>query len=92
MHESSLMTGLVHTAEEAARDAGAARVARIRVRVGALSGMSPQHLREHFDEAAAGTLLTGAILDIEYGPDGLDALDDPAAQGVLLLGIDVEDA
>lgn len=92
MHESSMMTGLIHTAEQAARDAGAVRVVSIRVRVGALAGMSPEHLRGHFDEAAAGTLLSGASLEIEYGPDGLDALDDPAAQGVLLLGIDVEDA
>ena len=92
MHESSLMTGLVHTAEKAARDAGAARVASIRVRVGALSGMSPEHLKEHFDESAAGTMLSGASLEIEYGPEGPDAIDDPAAQGVLLLGIDVEDA
>jgi len=92
VHESSLMTGLVHAAEQAARDAGAARVAGIRVRVGSLSGMSPEHLREHFDEAAHGTLLSGARLDIEYGPEGLDALEDLSAQGVLLIGIDVEDA
>ena len=92
MHDSSMMKGIIRAAEHAAEDAGAGRVTAVRVRVGSLAGISPGHLREHYDEAAAGTLLEGALLTIEEGPDGMEALDDPAAQGVLLVGIDVEDA
>ena len=91
MHDSSMMKGLIRTAEHAAEDAGARRVTAVRVRVGSLSGISPGHLREHYEDAAAGTLLEGSFLEIEEGPDGMNALDDPAAQGVLLVGIDVED-
>ena len=92
MHDSAMMQGLIRTAESAARDAGATAVAAIRIRIGALSGISPDHLQEHFDEAVAGTSLEGSELIVEHGPDGVDALDDPAAMGVLLTGLDVEDS
>ncbi len=91
MHDSSMMKGLIRTAETAARQAGGSRVSGLRVRVGSLSGISPDHLRGHFEEAAAGTLLEGALLTVEEGPAGVAALDDPSAQGVLLIGVDVED-
>jgi len=91
MHDSSLMKGLVRKASQAAGDAGATRVAAVRVRVGSLSGISPGHLQDHFDEAAAGTMLEGSVLLVEEGPGGMDALDDPDALGVLLIGLDVED-
>ena len=91
MHDSSMMKGLIKAAEQAARDAGVSGIAGVRVRVGSLSGISPGHLQEHFDDAAAGTLLEGSVLVIEEGPEGLAALDDPAAQGVLLVGLDVRD-
>ena len=90
MHDSSMMKGLIRTADQAARNAGASRVAGVRVRVGSLSGISPSHLLEHFEDAAAGTLLEGSMLLIDEGPDGVAALDDPAAQGVFLVGIEVE--
>jgi hydrogenase nickel incorporation protein HypA/HybF len=92
MHDSSMMKGLVSAAEEAARSAGLREVSAVRVRVGALAGISPAHLAEHYDDAVRGTLLDGSELVVESGPDGPDALDDPAAQGVLLVGVDGEDA
>lgn len=91
MHDSSMMKGLIRTAEQAARDAGGGRVTGVRIKVGSLSGISPGHLREHYEEAAAGTMLAGSRLVIEEGPDGVAALDDSGALGVLLVGIDVED-
>ena len=92
MHDTAMMKGLVRTAEDAARDAGAVAVAAVRVRIGALAGISPSHLREHYEEAVAGTSLEGSELIVEQGPEGIEALDDPAAMGVLLMGIDVEDS
>jgi len=91
VHDSSLVKGLVTAACRAVCDAGALRAAGVHVRVGSLSGISPGHLREHWYDAAAGTLLEGSSLLIEEGPDGPAALDDPDALGVLLVGLDVED-
>jgi hydrogenase nickel incorporation protein HypA/HybF len=91
MHDSAMARGLIAAAERAAREAGAPRVRRVRVRVGALAGISADHLRHHFEAALAGTSLEGSLLTVETGPDGPGALDDPGAEGVLLLGLDVED-
>ena len=77
MHDSSMMKGIIAKAQGAAQDAGARRVTAVRIRVGSLSGISPGHLREHYDDAAAGTSLEGSMLEIEEGPGGIDALDDP---------------
>ena len=43
-----------------AAEEGGSHVTRIRVRLGALSHFTPEHFREHFDDAAAGTLAEGA--------------------------------
>ena len=44
---------------------GAARMTRVVVRLGALSHFTPEHFREHFADAAAGTLAAGAEVDAE---------------------------
>jgi hydrogenase nickel incorporation protein HypA/HybF len=88
MHDSTMLRDLVAAAERAAVEADLGSVAAVRVRIGALAGISPSHLAEHFEEAVEGTLLQGSRLIVEQGPDGIEALDDPAAQGVLLLGLD----
>lgn len=64
MHELSLAIELVQTAEAAARAAEAGRVTAVVLKVGALSGVAEDALRFAFDVAAAGTLLTGARLDV----------------------------
>lgn len=63
MHELSLAVQLVQTAEDAAREAGAARVTAVVVRVGDLSGVSVDALRFAYDVAAAGTMLEGSRLE-----------------------------
>ena len=90
MHESSLVSGLVEAALQAAGAGNAVRVTGLQVRVGALAGISPGHLAEHFDRVAAGTLLEGARLVVTSGPEGPAALDDPKAQTIALTAIDVE--
>ena len=52
---------------EAAR-AGAGRVHRIVLRVGALAGVEPAALDFAFEVAAAGTIAEGARLDVERTP------------------------
>lgn len=73
MHETGVVRDLVRRVEAAARDAGAVRVASITVWLGALSQFSPEHLREHFDEEARGTLAEHARLSILTSADPRDA-------------------
>jgi hydrogenase nickel incorporation protein HypA/HybF len=65
MHEVSIMTEAVRMAAETARAAGAARVTRVRLRVGALSSALPEALRFAWDVVCRGTLAEGARLEIE---------------------------
>ncbi len=59
---------------------------RIRVHLGALSHFTPEHFREHFDDAARGTLAEGALVEAELGTD----ITAPDATGVVLESIEVE--
>jgi hydrogenase nickel incorporation protein HypA/HybF len=65
MHEMSLLRGLMKQIDETARRHGASRVRVVRLKLGPLAHIEPDHLREHFEEAAAGTIADGARLDIE---------------------------
>jgi hydrogenase nickel incorporation protein HypA/HybF len=68
MHEVAIMTEALRMAEEAARSKGAARILKLRLRVGSLSGVVEDSLRFAFDIAAADTLAAGATLEIERVP------------------------
>lgn len=68
MHELSIACNLVEIVEEAARTAGAARVTRVRLRLGDLAGVVEEALRFSFPVAAQGTLAEGAELAIERVP------------------------
>jgi hydrogenase nickel incorporation protein HypA/HybF len=70
-----------------ARDQGAQRVVALKVKVGALSHISPEHFREHFETAAAGTIAEGVRLEIETLTDEYD----PHAQDILLDSVELED-
>jgi len=67
MHELTLARNLIDLACEHARAKGAARVKRIQVRLGILSGMMrPLHFC--FGPASRGTLCENAVLEIEEVP------------------------
>lgn len=85
MHERAVMDRLVRAIEAAAAEAGAARVTRIRVRLGALSHFTPGHFREHFEHASRGTVAEGAEVEAELATDPTD----PDAQGIRLESVDV---
>lgn len=75
MHESGMVKGLLRaTLETAEREGG--RVKAVGVRLGALAGISAEHLREHWDEALRGTAAEGAALVVVQG-------DDPACEHAL---------
>lgn len=85
MHERALMDDLLRKVLAVAEAEHAASVTRIRVRLGALSHFTPEHFREHWEDASRGTPAEGAVVDAT-----LDAeLDGEAAQGVVLETVEV---
>ena len=86
MHEHALMLDVMRKIEEVARADGAVRVTGVAVRLGALSHFTPEHFREHFDDAAAGTVAEGAAVDAVLEADP----HDPRARDVVLVSVEVE--
>jgi hydrogenase nickel incorporation protein HypA/HybF len=86
MHEKHLTEDLVRKLEALAAEEGGSHVTRIRVRLGALSHFTPEHFREHFDDAAAGTVAEGAEVQAELDTDPTA----PGAQGVVLETVEFE--
>lgn len=86
MHETGIVRNLVHRLETAARENGAVRVSAVEVWLGALSQFSPQHFREHFADAACGTLAEGAALRIEVSQD----VRHPHAQDVMMTSLELD--
>lgn len=68
MHEVGLIQEAIRMAVEQAVSAGASRVHRVRLRVGAMSGVVPEALRFAFDVVCRGTPAEGAVLEIESVP------------------------
>ncbi len=86
MHEASLMKDLMGKIETLGEAENARRVIMVRVWLGALSHMSPEHFREHFAHSSSGTLAEGAALEFEVSGD----ISDPNAQALILQSIEVE--
>lgn len=86
MHERALMRDLVGRVEELAAAEHATAVRRVRVRLGALSHFTPEHFREHFDDAARGTRAEGAAVEATLSED---ATAENAA-GVVLESVELE--
>ncbi len=85
MHEMTLLRGLMKQIERIARDEKAEAVTVVRVQLGALSHISPDHFREHFEHSARGTVAEKARLEVEQLTD----IHDPNAQEILLASLDV---
>ena len=85
MHEFSLMADLLRKIQQLAKDAKADKVTGVKVKLGALSHITPDHFREHFEAAIVGTIAEGATLDVEQSDDQKD----PNAQDILLESVDI---
>lgn len=85
MHEHSLMNNLMSKILKLAEKEHATKVTKVSVKLGALSHMSPEHFKEHFDISAKGTIAEDAIIEAEESTD----MNDPNAQTILLKSIDV---
>ena len=68
MHERALMRDVIVRVEQLAGSRRApSRVTRIDVRLGALSHFTPEHFREHFDDASRGGVADGALVVATLG-------------------------
>lgn len=85
MHETSLMKSLIRQVNEVAMANGGGQVRRVRVKLGALSNITPGHFREHFDWEAVGTPLCEAELDIDTSDD----ITAPDAGDIMITGVEV---
>ena len=65
MHELAVCQSLLEEVKRVARENGASSVTRIVLKVGPLSGVEPDLLRNAYPLAAAGTIAEDAELDIE---------------------------
>jgi hydrogenase nickel incorporation protein HypA/HybF len=86
MHERVLFEDLMSRITRLAEDEGAARVIGIKVRLGRLSHLTPEHFLEHFEDASRGTVAEGARVEIGE----LEDLDDPYAMSVVLDSVEIE--
>lgn len=85
MHEASLMDDLMKKILFIANRENAVKVTKVKVKLGALSHMSAEHFKEHFDIAAKGTIAEEALIEAEESDDDTD----PHAQSIILKSIDV---
>ena len=88
MHERKLMGDLMAKILGVAAAEGAARVTRVSVRLGALSHFTPDHFREHFEDAARGTIAAGADVVAQVEDD----VASPFARDVVLASVEIEEA
>ena len=68
MHELSIIQSLFETLEAQAREHGAAKITRVCLSVGPLSGAVPELLSEAFDTFKQGTIADGATIEIVVPP------------------------
>lgn len=88
MHETGLVRRLVEAARSIAAAQGGGRILAVGVKVGALTGLSSDHLREHWDHEVGGTGLEGATLRVTCSEDPADA----DATGVVLEWVELRQA
>ena len=85
MHELTLLKDLFSKIEAIAEENKSDKILGVTVKLGALSHISPDHFRGHFDQAAVGTVAEGAALTILEMTD----MSDPHAQEIILESVEV---
>jgi hydrogenase nickel incorporation protein HypA/HybF len=86
-HEFSLMADLMRKISEIAhRETPETKVTGVKIRLGALAHISADHFREHFVQAARGSIAEGARLEIDESDD----MGDPHAQDIMLESVELE--
>ncbi|MFZ0829580.1 MAG: hydrogenase/urease maturation nickel metallochaperone HypA [Thermoplasmata archaeon] len=88
MHEEAMLQDLRRKLVEVTDREGVPRVARVRLWVGALSHVSEDQLRRQWPRVVDGTAAQSAALEVTASRD----IEDPRAQGLVLLSIVVEES
>lgn len=83
MHEEALLRDLRREVASVAQREHAARVVGVKVWVGALSHVTPEHLRRVWPELMEGTCGAGSRLEVETSED----IQHPQAQAVILRSV-----
>lgn len=88
MHEIALMRGLLRQIEAVSKQNGEARIIQVNIWLGALSQMSADHFRDHYDQMTVGTCGADAEMHIEASDDPTH----PDALHVLLQSVEIAEA
>ena len=86
MHESGMMKDLMRRIAQVVEARNGKRAVQVKVSIGILTQMSPEHFRGHFEEASSGTVAEDALLDI----DVVESMSDNRALEVTLESVEVE--
>lgn len=81
-----MIRGLVDTMKEVVEGHGGGKVAKVKIRIGALANISASHFREHFTIETVGTVAEGAQLEVEECTDYAH----PQAAHIMLESVEVE--
>jgi Zn finger protein HypA/HybF involved in hydrogenase expression len=87
MNEIYFIPKLMHKIDSIARALHSRKIAKVKVRLGALSPISAAHFREDFYRASRRTVAEGARLDIEIMQDA----SDPHAHEIILDKLEIGD-
>ncbi|MFY9717120.1 MAG: hydrogenase/urease maturation nickel metallochaperone HypA [Thermoplasmata archaeon] len=87
MHENAMLHDLRRKLEEIALRERAERIVRVRLWIGGLSHVTAASVRSRWEETVRGTAAERSTVDMEVSSD----LEDPRADGVVLLGVVVDD-
>jgi hydrogenase nickel incorporation protein HypA/HybF len=68
MHEMSIVQGLIAIVKEEMDKSGAARLRSVRVKIGEMSGILPDALKNCFEIITAGNEMNEALLNIDISP------------------------
>lgn len=85
MHEFSLIADLFKKVETVVRENDAEHASKITIQLGALAHISPDHLKEHIDQASPGTPIEGAEIEIN-----LTSEEHPQAQEIVLESLEID--
>ncbi len=86
MHEHSLLNDLMRKIDRVVHEQNVDCATKVTIKLGAFSHISPDHFREHFDQAKPGTVAENAILEVYSSDDQ----SDPMAQEMILESLEVE--
>lgn len=65
MHELPITQSIINISCEEAVKHNVKKVRKIKIKVGELTGLVPQSIQYYFDIISKGTIIEGAVLDVE---------------------------